>query len=85
MSKVYVGIDIAKDRSTAHGVAEGGRSLFELTFDMDAAGFAELLKRIEASGVTLGNVAVAMESTACYHINLLTSIHFFQQKGSRLS
>ena len=78
MSKAYVGIDIAKDRSTAHGIEEGGRSLFELTFDMGAAGFAELLKRIEASGVTLGNVAVAMESTACYHINLYS---FLSAKG----
>jgi transposase len=77
MGKVYVGIDIAKDRSTAHGIEEGGKSLFELTFNMDGAGFAELLKRIEASG-TLGNVVVAMESTACYHINLYS---FLSAKG----
>jgi transposase len=78
MGKVYVGIDIAKDRSTAHGIDESGRSLFELIFDMDGAGFAELLKRIEASGGILGNVVVAMESTACYHINLYS---FLSAKG----
>jgi hypothetical protein len=50
MGKIYVGIDIAKDRSSAHGIEEGGRSLFELTFDMDGAGFAELLRTIESNG-----------------------------------
>jgi len=78
MGKVYVGIDIAKDRSTAHGIEEGGGSLFELTFDMNGGGFAELLKRIEASAGSLGNVVAAMESTACYHINLYS---FLSAKG----
>jgi transposase len=59
MGKMYVGIDIAKDRSSAHGIEEGGRSLFELTF-------------------TIGNVVAAMESTACYHINLYS---FLSAKG----
>jgi len=54
MGKMYVGIDIAKDRSSAHGIVEGGRSLFELTFDMDGAGFAELLRTIEAKGGSEG-------------------------------
>jgi len=78
MGKMYVGIDIAKDRSSACGIEEGGRSLFELTFTMDGAGFAELLKTIEANGGTLGNVVAAMESTACYHINLYS---FLSAKG----
>lgn len=78
MGKMYVGIDIAKDRSSACGIEEGGRSLFELTFTMDGAGFAALLKTIEANGGTLGNVVAAMESTACYHINLYS---FLSAKG----
>lgn len=78
MGKIYVGIDIAKDRSVAHGIEEGGRSLFELTFDMDGAGFAALLKAIEANSGTPGNVVAAMESTACYHINLYS---FLSAKG----
>jgi transposase len=78
MSKVYMGIDIAKDGSTAHGIEESGKSLFELTFDMSGAGFSELLKRIEASGGSPGSVVVAMESTACYHINLYS---FLSAKG----
>jgi transposase len=78
MGKIYVGIDIAKDRSTACGIEEGGKSLFELTFDMDGAGFAALLKTIEANGGTIGNAVAAMESTACYHINLYS---FLSAKG----
>jgi len=78
MGKMYVGIDIAKDKSSACGIEDGGRSLFELTFDMDGAGFAALLKTIEANGGTPGNVVAAMESTACYHINLYS---FLSAKG----
>ena len=78
MGKMYVGIDIAKDRSSACGIEEGGRSLFELTFTMDGAGFAALLKAIEANGGSTGNVVAAMESTACYHINLYS---FLSAKG----
>ena len=73
-----MGIDIAKDKSTAHGIGEGGGSLFELTFDMNGTGFAELLKRIEACGGSPGNVVAAMESTACYHNNLYS---FLSAKG----
>ena len=78
MGKMYVGIDIAKDKSSACGIEEGGRSLFELTFTMDGAGFAALLKAIEANGGSTGNVVAAMESTACYHINLYS---FLSAKG----
>lgn len=78
MGKIYVGIDIAKDRSSAHGIEEGGRSCFDLTFDMDGSGFAELLKTIASNGGTSGNIIAAMESTACYHINLYS---FLSAKG----
>jgi len=78
MGKMYVGIDIAKDRSSACGIEEGGRIFFELTFTMDGTGFAALLKTIEANGGTPGNVVAAMESTACYHINLYS---FLSAKG----
>ena len=82
MGKVYVGIDIAKDRSAAHGIEESGRSLFELTFEMDGVGFAELLRAIGTYCGNMGNVVAAMESTACYHINLYS---FLSAKGIRLS
>jgi len=70
MSKLYVGIDIAKDRSSAKGIDEQGRSCFEISFDMNSAGFAELLQAIEANSDGYKDVVAGMESTACYHINL---------------
>jgi hypothetical protein len=44
MGKLYVGIDISKQRSSANGIDDYGRSRFEISFDMDNAGFAELMK-----------------------------------------
>lgn len=70
MGKLYVGIDISKERSSANGIDCQGKSRFEISFDMDGAGFTELLKAIEANREGNEAVVAAMESTACYHINL---------------
>jgi len=78
MGKLYVGIDVSKDRSSANGIDDHGKSRFDISFDMDSAGFAELLKSIEANSDSYENVVVAMESTACYHINLYS---FLSAKG----
>jgi hypothetical protein len=78
MGKLYAGIDISKERSSANGIDQYGRGRFEISFDMDSAGFAELLKAIEANSAGNEDVVVAMESTACYHINLFS---FLSAKG----
>jgi len=78
MGKLYVGIDIAKDRSSAKGIDEHGRSRFEISFDMESGGFAELLQAIEANSEGYKDVVAGMESTACYHINLYS---FLSAKG----
>ena len=78
MGKLYVGIDISKDRSSAKGIDEHGRSRFEISFDMESAGFAELLQAIEANSEGYKDVVAGMESTACYHINLYS---FLSAKG----
>lgn len=78
MGKLYVGIDISKDRSSAKGIDEHGKSRLELSFDMDSIGFAELLKAIENNSNSYDDVITAMESTACYHINLFS---FLAAKG----
>jgi len=70
MGKLYVGIDISKDKSSANGIDDHGKSRFEISFSMDGTGFAELLKAIEANSESNEGVVAAMESTACYHINL---------------
>jgi transposase len=78
MDKLYVGIDISKERSSANGIDDHGKSRFEISFDMDSAGFNELLKAIEANSNSHENIVAAMESTACYHINLYS---FLSAKG----
>ncbi len=72
MGKRYVGIYISKDRSSANWIDDHGKSRFEISFDMVSAGFAELLKSIEANSKGNEDVVEAMESTACYHINLFS-------------
>ena len=78
MGKLYVGIDVSKDRSSASGIDDYGKSCFEISFDMYGTGFAELLKAIEANSDGDEDVVAAMESTACYHINLYS---FLSAKG----
>jgi len=78
MGKLYVGIDISKDRSSANGIDDRGKSRFEISFDMDGTGVGELLKAIEADSDSHEDVVAAMESTACYHINLYS---FLSAKG----
>lgn len=70
MGKLYVGIDVSKESSSAHGLDERGKDCFHLTFEMNSAGFAELIKAIHESSDGHKEIAAAMESTACYHINL---------------
>ena len=78
MSKLYVGIDVSKDRSSAAGIDEQGKRCFEIFFAMDGAGFAELLNAIVGNSDSYEDVVAALESTACYHINLYS---FLFSKG----
>ena len=72
MSKVFVGIDVSKDFSTAQGVDKNGKKLFYLRFAMNAGGFSELLKAMMKFTEHITEITVAMESTGCYHINLFS-------------
>ena len=72
MSKAFVGIDVSKEHSTAQGIDSDEKKLFYLRFTMDSAGFSELLTAIKNCSETLDDIAVAMESTGCYHINLFS-------------
>ncbi len=72
MSKVFVGIDVSKDFSTAQGLNEIGKKLFYLRFAMNAEGFSELLKAMMKCSGNITEITVAMESTGCYHINLFS-------------
>jgi transposase len=72
LSKVFVGVDVSKDFSTAQGVDNNGKKLFYLRFTMNAVGFSELLKAMIKSTEHITEITVAMESTGCYHINLFS-------------
>lgn len=78
MKKLYVGIDISKEHASAQGLDAGGGQSFHLKFNMDSDGFSQLLKTIAKSCKAKAHVIVAMESTACYHINLFS---FLTTKG----
>jgi transposase len=72
MEEVFVGIDVAKDLSKGHGLNAKGETLFSMPFTMNRAGFSKLLDELTSKTQDLSNVLVAMESTACYHINLFS-------------
>jgi transposase len=78
MPELIVGIDVAKDRSSAQGIDSEGKGVFSLTFAMDSEGFMQLWEAITAHSRDLSEVLTAVESTACYHINLYS---FLTAKG----
>ena len=78
MSKLFVGIDVSKDSSTAKGLDKEGNSKFYVEFKMDLEGFLKLLKALTTHCEDLSQVTVAMESTGCYHMNLFA---FLTEKG----
>ncbi|MEJ2182399.1 MAG: IS110 family transposase [Nitrospirota bacterium] len=78
MYKLFVGVDVAKDSSTGHGLNERCESLFSMAFPMDGEGFSKLFDLLKDNCGDLSEVFVAMESTACYHVNLFS---FLAAKG----
>lgn len=74
MQRLFIGIDISKDSFVAAGIDEGCCELFRISCPMDAEGFRELLKLIASQCKGMDEVAVAMESTGCYHINLFSHL-----------
>lgn len=81
MNSLYVGIDISKKSASAQAIDERGNKQFSLTFEMGIDGFSQLLKAMMSKSKDIGNVTVAMESTACYHINLFS---FLTSKGIKV-
>lgn len=72
MNEIFVGIDVAKDSSNGHGLNAKGETLFSMSFPMNNEGFSKLLDELKSKSRDLSDVLVAMESTACYHINLFS-------------
>ena len=72
MFRLYVGIDVSKEFSTAQGLDKNGKKLFYLRFAMNSEGFSELLKAMLKCTRGVTEITAAMESTGCYHINLFS-------------
>jgi len=72
VAKLFVGIDISKEYSTAQGLDSSSKKIFYLRFSMDAKGFSELINAIKTGLADINEVTVAIESTGCYHINLFS-------------
>ena len=72
MNEIFVGIDVAKDSSNGHALNAKGETLFSMSFPMNNEGFSKLLDAVKSTSRDLSEVLVAMESTACYHINLFS-------------
>jgi transposase len=71
LSECHVGIDVSKDASAAQGIDEKGKKLFYVEFTMNAEGFSKLMGVIRSHCKDLSIIRAAMESTGCYHTNLL--------------
>jgi transposase len=78
MPELFVGIDVAKDTSSAQGIDSNGKGRFSLTFTMDSEGFMQLWKVMVQHSKNISEISAAVESTACYHINLYS---FLTAKG----
>jgi len=77
--KIFLGIDISKDKFDACCIAHTGETLFSISTSMDRIGFEELIKRLSSLSVHKESILIGMESTACYHITLfsfLTSLGY---------
>ncbi|MCC6545319.1 MAG: IS110 family transposase [Nitrospirae bacterium] len=72
MYDLFIGIDVSKESSSAHGLTKEGKSSFSMSFAMNSDGFSELLMTVTSHCKDLSGVIIAMESTACYHINLFS-------------
>jgi transposase len=64
--KLYVGIDVSKDFSTAQGLDNTGKKLFYLRFGMNAEGFSAVLKSMMKYAESINDIRAAMESTGGY-------------------
>jgi transposase len=75
--RLFLGIDISKEKFDACCIRTGGEKLFQISASMDRAGFNELLRKLSVAGAAR-TILIGMESTACYHINLFS---FLTSKG----
>jgi transposase len=76
--KIFLGIDISKEKFDACCIGSNGEKLFRVSASMSKVGFDELLMKVSSIAVPKDSILIGMESTACYHINLFS---FLTSKG----
>ena len=70
--KIFLGIDISKEKFDACCIGSNGDKLFRVSASMSKVGFDELLMKVSSIAGTKDSILIGMESTACYHINLFS-------------
>jgi transposase len=70
--KLFVGIDVSKEKFDVCCMDSTGEKLFRLSTEMKRSGFEELNKKLSSVGGSRESVVIGMESTACYHIPLFS-------------
>ena len=69
MDKLFVGIDVSKSSFDICGIDENEKILFQDKFEIDNDGFNSLLSKLPKPS---DKVIIVMESTAIYHLTLLS-------------
>ncbi len=71
---VFVGIDVSKDKFDVCAISNPNSIIFESAFDMSQQGFSSFANKL--SSFPKQSIVIAMESTGCYHLNLLAFLSF---------
>jgi transposase len=75
LSELDVGVDIAAATFTASWLVPGGKPSAPVTLAQDAAGYATVRQRLQATGVAPEATRVVMEATSTYWIALAVALH----------
>jgi transposase len=82
LSELDVGVDIAAATFTAAWLVPGSKPSAPVTLAQDAAGYATVRQRLQATGVAPEATRVVMEATSTYWIALAVALH---EAGYRVS
>jgi transposase len=75
LSELDVGVDIAAATFTAAWLVPGSKPSAPVTLAQDAAGYATVRQRLQATGVAPEATRVVMEATSTYWIALAVALH----------
>ena len=67
---IFVGIDVSKEKFNVCAISKPDSIIFEKVFEMSKQGFASFVDSL--SSFPKDSIVLAMESTGCYHLNLLS-------------